>query len=265
MQQPRTRIVAWLVIAALSPLSAHAALPDWSGLWEGVGLVPAASGGFATPVPDIIRDFGSLPPYTPAEEAKFQAHVKAFEADFYSNHNPLKPLCIFGFPTNMLFPIQYFEILVTQQETAIIHSGVEMRHIYTDGRTQPSPDELWPTHWGSSVGHWEGNTLVVSTISAGDNFGASVLKPTENLVWILAPGPKVLAILDDQAHYVERIHMVDPGMLEDQMTIYDPTQFVEAWTLTRHYQHVKGISRMIHEDCEGNDRNPIVNGKFTLK
>ena len=132
-------------------------------------------------------------------------------------------------------------------------------------RTQPSRDELWPTHWGSSVGHWEGNTLVVDTISAGDNFGASVLKPTENLVWILAPGPKVLAILDDQAHYVERIHMVDPGTLEDQMTIYDSTQFVEPWTLTRHYQHVKGISRMIHEDCEGNDRNPIVNGKFTLK
>jgi hypothetical protein len=265
MNPLRTGIVVGLAVAALSPLSAQAALPDWSGLWEGVGLVPAASGGFATPVSDIIRDFGSLPPYTPAEGAKFQAHVRAFEADFYSDRNPLKPLCIFGFPTNMLFPIQYFEILVTPKETAIIHSGIEMRHIYTDGRAQPPRDELWPTHWGSSVGRWEGNTLVVDTIGAGDNFGANVLKPAENLVWILAPGPKVLAILDDQAHYVERFHMVGAGILEDQMTIYDPTQFVEPWRLTRRYQHVKGVSRMIHEDCEGNDRNPIVNGKFTLK
>jgi hypothetical protein len=49
------------------------------------------------------------------------------------------------------------------------------------------------------------------------------------------------------------------------MTITDPTQFSGPWKLTRRYQHVRGVNRMIHEDCEGNDRNPIINGKFTLK
>jgi hypothetical protein len=264
MNQLCRGFVALLVIAALSR-PAQAAQPNWSGLWEGVGLQPAASGGFATPVPDIIRDFGSPPPYTPAEELKFRARLKAFDAEFYSDRNPLKPLCIFGFPTNMLFPTQYFEILVTARETAIIHSGIEIRHIYTDGRAQPPRDELWPTHWGSSVGHWEGNTLIVATVGAGGNFAANVLKPGENLVWILAPGPQILAILDDEAHYVERIRMAEPGVLEDQMTIYDSTQFMKPWKLTRRYQHVKGVSRMVHEDCEGNDRNPIVNGRFTLK
>jgi hypothetical protein len=257
--------LALLVLTSLGALHAQAAVRNWFGLWEGVGLTPAASGGFATPVPDIIREFGSPPPYAPAEEVRFQTHLRAFEEEFYSDRNSPRPLCIFGFPTDMLFPAQYFEILVTPQETAIIHSGMEIRHIYTDGRAQPPSDERWPTHWGSSVGHWEGQTLVVDTISAGGNFGTGVLKSSENLVWILAPGPKILAILDDQARYVERIRMVRPNMLEDQMTIYDATQFIQPWQLTRRYQRVKGLSRMVHEDCEGNDRNPIVNGRFTLK
>jgi hypothetical protein len=265
MNHVRRGSPAILVLTALSALPAQAARPNWFGLWEGVGLKPAASGGFATPVPDIISNFGGTPPYAPREKLRFQVRLKAFEEEFYSGGQPPKPLCIFGFPTNMLFPAQYFEILVTPRETAIIHSGIEIRHIYTDGRAQPRPDERWPTHWGSSVGHWEGQTLVVDTISAGGNFGASVLKPGENLVWILAPGPKILAILDEQARYVERIRMVGPNVLEDQMTIYDATQFIKPWSLTRRYQHVQGITRMVHEDCEGNDRNPIVNGRFTLK
>jgi hypothetical protein len=105
MKQFRRGLVASLVLIASSPVPALAALRNWSGLWESPDLRPAASGSFSTPVADIIRNFGSLPPYTPTENANFQAHVKAFEGEFYSDRNPLKPLCIFGFPVNMLFPV----------------------------------------------------------------------------------------------------------------------------------------------------------------
>jgi hypothetical protein len=266
MYQVRRAFRVSLLLAALSGPSAQAALPNWSGLWEVVGLKSGASGVIETPIPDLIRDFGTPPPYIPDEQARFQAHLKAF-GEAIAAAGDTKGSCIFGFPINMLFPVQYFEALITTRETLIVHSGLEIRHIYTDGRGQPPSDEQFPTHWGSSVGRWEGQTLVVDTISAGGNFAAKVLKPGENLIYIAnASGfAQVLAILDDRAHYVERIRMVSPGLLEDQMTITDPTQFTGPWKLIRRYQHVKGITRMVHEDCDGNDRNPVVNGKFTLK
>jgi hypothetical protein len=262
MRQVRRAFGVSLLLAALSAPSAYAALPDWSGEWEVIGLKLGASGVIETPGADLIREFGTPPPYTPVEEAKFQAHLKALpEASD-------KKSCIFGFPEGMFFlPVQYFEVLITPQETLIVHSGLEIRHIYTDGRGQPPRDELFPTHWGSSVGRWEEQTLVIDTVSAGGNLMADILKPDENLVFIGANqiGFLPLAILDDQADYVERMRMVSPGVLEDQMTITDPTQFTGPWKVTRRFQHVKGVTRMVHEDCEGNDRNPVVNGKFTLK
>jgi hypothetical protein len=256
-----------LLLATLIAPSARAAVPDWSGEWEVVGFKVGASGETETPVPDLIRDFGTPPPYTPEEEAKFQARLKSFGEARAARS--AKDTCVFGFPEDMFFfAPQYFEVLNTPHETVIIHSGLEMRHIYTDGRAQQSQDELWPTHWGSSIGHWEGQTLVIDTVSVGGNMLADVLKPDENLVFISNSGVgffRVLAILDDQAHYLERLHLVSPGLLEDEMTITDPSQFTGQWKLTRRYQHVKGVSWMVHEDCEGNDRNPIIDGKFTLK
>ena len=34
--------------------------------------------------------------------------------------------------------------------------------------------------------------------------------------------------------------------------------------MRRTYQRVTQIHRMVYEDCEGEERNPIVDGKFTL-
>jgi hypothetical protein len=48
------------------------------------------------------------------------------------------------------------------------------------------------------------------------------------------------------------------------MTIIDPVNLTEPWHLSRTYRRVANIDRMVHEDCEGEERNPIVDGKFTL-
>jgi len=58
--------------------------------------------------------------------------------------------------------------------------------------------------------------------------------------------------------------MVDKDHLEDQMTIIDPANFTAPWHLSRTYQRVAQLHRMVYEDCEGEDRNPVVNGHFTL-
>ena len=48
------------------------------------------------------------------------------------------------------------------------------------------------------------------------------------------------------------------------MTIEDPLRFVRPWELTITYKRVTDLDRMIETNCSENDRNPIVNGEFTL-
>src|SRR5690348_16307539 len=51
-------------------------LPDWSRIWEVDGLVTGASGVIETPVPDIIREFGASPPFSPEGRARHEALVR---------------------------------------------------------------------------------------------------------------------------------------------------------------------------------------------
>jgi len=58
--------------------------------------------------------------------------------------------------------------------------------------------------------------------------------------------------------------MIDKDHLEDQMTVIDPINLTAPWHVRRTYERVAPVKRMVYEDCEGEERNPIVNGHFTL-
>jgi hypothetical protein len=47
-------------------------------------------------------------------------------------------------------------------------------------------------------------------------------------------------------------------------SVIDPINFTAPWHLCRTYRLVAHVHRMVYEDCEGEERNPIVNGRFTL-
>jgi hypothetical protein len=70
--------------------------------------------------------------------------------------------------------------------------------------------------------------------------------------------------LSDQAHFIERIRLVDKGRLEDQMTIEDPVAFIHPWTVTLTFSKISEIDRLIPVDCSENDRNPVVDGQYTI-
>lgn len=131
-------------------------------------------------------------------------------------------------------PIQF---LITPEEVLVINAYRDVRHIRTDGKGHPSEDDLWPTVWGDSVGHWEGDTLVVDTIA--------VTNP--NHYFHSAP------TLSEEAHYVERIRMVSPDRIELEITITDPVTLTGPWTNSIAYVRAEGFDRMIHEDYS-NDR-----------
>jgi hypothetical protein len=251
--------------------SAQAKLPDWSGQWEIIGSTPSATGGFQQSLDEAVgavRQWGH-PPYRPDIRVlltPLDALVEQGNQETRKNgpSGVTMPACTFGYPLLMLFSPLMFEVLPTPKETVLIFSAREVRHVYTDGRPHTAKEDLWPTYWGDSIGHWEGQTLVIDTIAVQ----SAIQGPESPLIPIVAFGGdaneyRVIALLSRQAHFIERIRMI-ADQLEDRMTIIDPVAFSTPWHISRAYRRVAHVHRMIYEDCGGEDRNPIVNGRYTL-
>jgi hypothetical protein len=244
-------------------------LPDWSGQWENVGSTPDATGGFNQSLAQVLKDMQWSPPNKPETQARVDKIVamerkRLEEVARGEDPGGAVRACTFGYPGLMLDTPLMFEILPTPKETAIIFSSREIRHVYTDGRPHTPKDELWSTPWGDSIGHWEGQTLVIDTIAVNSPFASSDSDGVAVLAFGDVEGEQTITILSSQARYVERIRMIDPGHLEDQMTVIDPANLTAPWHVRRTYERVVHVHRMVYEDCEGEERNPIVNGHFTL-
>ena len=237
-------------------IEAFARLPDWSGLWEpnifvGEGIGQGLSSqGQRNAQPVMVTTL----PFNAEWQAKFdaaqQAHDAAVAAD--PEHPPAPPYNNCASPPfvmNMISPALY-EWRITPEETTIVDTIGGIRHLYTDGRSHPPADELWPTRAGDSVGHWEGDTLVVDTVA---------VKPD------ILPFGFVSLRMSDQLHFIERMRMVDHDGLQDQFTLDDPVALTKPLTVTFSYARVTDTNRMVDEtECDSTtDRNPIVNGRFT--
>jgi hypothetical protein len=252
-ERAAARITARAVLAAAVVLLAGAAggqpsgdarartfasLPNWTGIWiaaDGVMNELSISGRSPNPS-DRARHLLNGGPYTTEWAARVNAIRNAPER---ANDKE----CGFPFPYMMESP-WVLQFLITPEETAVIAGGREIRHIYTDGRAHPNADEIWATPWGDSVGHWEGDTLVVDTIAV--------------------QAGRFLPVLSESAHYTERIRMVSAERIEDELTMVDPSALAKPWTVTIPYEHVPGVDRMVHGDCHENDRNPVIDGKLTV-
>ena len=87
--------------------------------------------------------------------------------------------------------------------------------IYLDGRGHPAdPNPAW---YGHSIGHWEGDTLVVDRVG----FDSRVYLDQES-------HPH-----SDKLHIVERYHRPDLGHLEIEITVDDPGVLAKPWTQKR--------------------------------
>jgi hypothetical protein len=224
-----------------------ARLPDWTGIWiadDGVmtrlGLRNDVAGDPGPGFKDLL--LFQHAPYNAEWQARLQSARKAQEQQPSASKE-----CGFYFPGVMESPWA-FEVLNTPEQTVFIFAGREIRHIYTDGRSHPPSDELWPLPWGDSIGHWEGDTLVVDTISVEAHPVPFQLNP----------------IFSPAAHFSERIRKVSKDRLEDTLTMVDPVALTKPWTVKIPYTPVTTINRLIHGDCMENDRNPVVNGTLTV-
>ena len=90
----------------------------------------------------------------------------------------------------------------------------EYRDIPTDGRKRSALDESLSTFYGSSIGTWEGDTLVIDSINFDDS------------TWLGRGG----LIHSGSMHIVEKLTRVGNEIRYD-MTIEDPEMFLEPWVM----------------------------------
>ena len=235
-------------------------LPDFTGVWEtplgggGGGRAGAAGGGRAGAqaagrgtagggAPAAARGRGGrgpAPSLTPEYAAKAQA--RAATPPDESATNCLPP----GLPGIMTQPYPYEILMTPGQVTIISEAYTQVRHIYTDGR--PLPADPDPTFYGTSIGRWEDNTLVVETVGFEEV-------------------PRGLSFpYSDKMKIVERFRLTDADTLTIETTIHDPEALTAPFsmgtrTLRRHRNWT--IAEYV---CEENNRNFVdAEGKAGVK
>jgi hypothetical protein len=111
-----------------------------------------------------------------------------------------------------------------------------IRIIHTDGSHQhPQGRDLLSTWMGDSVGHWEGDTLVVDVVGLNDQ------------TWLDMSGN----LHSDQLHVVERYTMVDGKNIAYEATLEDPKVYTRPWTMKFPIRTQKGQDIMEFECLEG--------------
>jgi hypothetical protein len=181
-------------------------LPDWSGVWN----------------PKISDQDAQVktnpPPWNEAAAKKIEF--------MFAEEKAGRPRLIFSYclpeahPSWMLVTHNAMEILFTPGRVTMLgeSDGNRIRRIYTDGRGHPEISD--PTFHGHSIGHWEGDTLVVDTVD---------IVPQAPLAVSEAAGlPN-----NGDMHVIERIHLADKDILHDDLEIIAPKLLTGPWKTTR--------------------------------
>ena len=177
-----------------------------------------ADGGFwASYVPgDKFGLKGLNPPMTDWGLAQFKSHIPAqgINQHEFGVNDPVTFQCLpASVPRIYMEPHPMEFIQLPGRVLQLFQKGNEWRIIYTDGRQH---SDTYPTWWGNSIGHYEGETLVIDTTGFVDG-----------RIWLDRVGHPV----SDQMHVTERIRRVSKSSMTDDITLDDPKAYKEKWTV----------------------------------
>ena len=156
-----------------------------------------------------------------------------------------------GIPEKLSIPdglkvVQTPNLIVFLYESRTIY-----RQVFLDGRKLPKidTDDFQPSWMGYSVGHWEGDTLVVETV--GSNGKA----------WLDMKGlPGTEAL-----HVTERYTRPNMGIVNIDVTIDDPKAYTKPWSFKVTW-NLTGDAELIESICEENSKDaPHMVGPPTSK
>jgi hypothetical protein len=167
---------------------------------------------------------GKIPPLTPEARQRMQGMMRSFNRFENVKERPLSERCLIGFGSTAgppMLPVLYnnnYQIVQTPNTVMILVEMVhDVRVVRMNQNHVPSDVKKW---LGDSVGHWEGDTLVVDTT----NFNPEIRfrGSSENL------------------HVIERFQRVDANTILYRATIDDPSTFTKQWTIEYPFRATAG-------------------------
>jgi hypothetical protein len=218
--------VAILQLQAQSP----ATPPDLTGVW---GVYRGGRGADPKLAPPPAGPLLLKPEYKKPYDER-----RALEAEANKRGEQLASTgaqCIpYGVPTMMSVAIYPVEFIQTPKQITIISEAFsEVRRVYMNV-PQSKPDDVAPGYYGRSVGHWDGDTLVVDTIGIKPSIGGYRGMPHSG-----------------QMRITERIRLVAPDYLHDEITIDDPVVLEKPVTYTLGYKRMPNYE-MVEFVCDNN-------------
>jgi hypothetical protein len=261
------KLAIWAAACVLAVTAAQgaAASPDFSGVWarNAIDYLPPKSG--PGPVKNIsgrrdmmVGDYNSpiLKPWA-AAIVKKKGEISRTGNAFPTAHNQCWPE-----PPPYIMGNKQLQMLQKPDEIVMMYShGSQVRRVRLNAQ---HPAHVTPTWYGDSVGHYEGDTLVVDTIGVA-------VKPLSSMDRYGTPHT-------DALHVVERYRLIDPNSttaetranrggffgvgddiidrdfkgpaLEIDFTVEDPGAFTTPWSGVVVYRRGKG--RFIEDVCADN-------------
>ena len=141
-------------------------------------------------------------------------------------HASCWPVGVPGFLLRPMTEPMYF-IQTAKEVVMILSSKQEIRHIYLTDRHSANVKPSW---YGESVGHYEGDTLVVDTIGVDER------------TWLDGFGTPH----SRQLHVIERFRLTDNGsVLEANVHIDDPGAFTTAWNGIQRFRQYEAAVREV--------------------
>jgi hypothetical protein len=209
-------------LSAAAPKTADGK-PDLSGIWQfnrREGRLHGSIGAYLKEVP-----------FQPVAEKLYKQCLETS-----GTTDPVARCLPFGVP-RVHVTFEPYQMIQRSDRLVVLHENLTMfRQIFMDGRELPK--DPTPTWMGYSVGHWEGDALVVN--SAGFNGKA----------WLDTNGHPT----SDALHVIERFRRLDFGHMEIRITIDDPKMYTRPWTVTVPHE-LLADSELLEFVCLENERS----------
>jgi hypothetical protein len=211
-------LTALVFAVALASQSGTTNPPDLTGFWNNQYT------------PNLAQALGHEPPYT------------SYGAERWKNVDTKDD------PTGMCLPVgpsraftapMPFQVVQGPTMVAFLFEYQTIyRMVYIDKKHPPDIMD-YPEFMGHSIGHWEGDTLVIDTIGINERS------------WLDTAGHEHSGRL----HLIERIQKLDDNHLKYAVTYDDPVFFTEPWSITRTFTRGKAADRIMTYSCEENNKD----------
>jgi hypothetical protein len=211
-------LTALVFAVAIASQSGTTNPPDLTGFWNNQYT------------PNLAQALGHEPPYT------------SYGAERWKNVDTKDD------PTGMCLPVgpsraftapMPFQVVQGPTMVAFLFEYQTIyRMVYIDKKHPPDIMD-YPEFMGHSIGHWEGDTLVIDTVGINERS------------WLDTAGHEH----SGQLHLIERIQKLDNDHLKYTVTYDDPMFFTQPWSITRTFTRGKPTDRIMAYSCEENNKD----------